>query len=170
MRTAICMTKTRTRTRPRTTPRRGVKPTLDVAIEHATLVRGPAERVFDAFATAEGLDAWFTSGTSLEPHPGGAFTWRWKEWGPDRVTTTSRGEVVAIERPERFVFLWESGNETRTRVEISFEAVADGTVVRLRETGYADTPRGRRAFMNCASGWGEALTLAKFYVEHEIRY
>ena len=77
---------------------------------------------------------------------------------------------MAIDRPRRFVFLWESGNETPTRVAISFTPTKDGTVVRLRETGYSDTPRGRRAFRDCSVGWGEALTLAKMYVEHGIRY
>lgn len=31
-----------------------------------TIVRAEPEEVFDAIATAEGLDAWFTSGTTLE--------------------------------------------------------------------------------------------------------
>jgi uncharacterized protein YndB with AHSA1/START domain len=141
-----------------------------VDIVQATFVRGEPERVFDAFATAGGLDAWFTSGTTLDPRPGGAFLWRWRAWGPDKVTTEAQAKVREFRRPERFVFDWDSGNPKPTRVEITFERAEGGTVVRLRESGYDDSPRGRRAIVNCSGGWGEALTLAKFYVEHGLHY
>ena len=42
--------------------------------------------------------------------------------------------------------------------------------MRLREHGYPDTPEGMAGLMSCATGWGEALTLLKFYVEHGLRY
>ena len=51
-----------------------------------------------------------------------------------------------------------------------FEAVENGAIIRLREYGYEDTPSGRRGILECAAGWGEALTLLKFYVEHGITY
>jgi hypothetical protein len=57
-----------------------------------------------------------------------------------------------------------------TTVEIDFESAESGTIIRLREYGYQDTPSGLRAMLNCAAGWGEALTVWKFYVEHGIRY
>lgn len=57
-----------------------------------------------------------------------------------------------------------------TTVEIDFEPAEGGTVVRVREFGYQDTPSGLKAMLNCAGVWGEALTLMKFYVEHGIRY
>ena len=44
----------------------------------------------------------------------------------------------------------------------------NGTIVRLREAGYYNTPSGIRSMVECAAGWGEALTLLKFYVEHGI--
>ena len=53
---------------------------------------------------------------------------------------------------------------------MAFEAVEDGTIVRLREYGYEDTPSGHQGILECAAGWGEALTLFKFYVEHGITY
>jgi hypothetical protein len=53
---------------------------------------------------------------------------------------------------------------------MDFEAVEEGTVIRLREFGYYDTPSGRAALIECAAGWGEALTLLKYWVDHGIRY
>ena len=138
-------------------------------IRMATLVRAPRERVYDALTQADELDAWFTTGAEVDPRPGGEMVWRWVDWGPDRITTEDRGPVVEARRPDRYVFRWQAvlGGTT---VEIDFEERADGTVLRLREHGYPDTPAGWAAFCESSTGWGEALTLLKFYVEHGIRY
>jgi uncharacterized protein YndB with AHSA1/START domain len=143
---------------------------IDVGINCSTFVRAPRERVYDAFATAEGLDGWFTTGTTMEPRPGGGMVWRWRDWGPDRVTTEAVARILEVRRPERFSFAWDSGDTDPTTVEMTFEEAEGGTIVRLREHGYHDTPRGLRAMLDCAAGWGEALTLAKFYVEHGLLY
>jgi uncharacterized protein YndB with AHSA1/START domain len=133
---------------------------------HETLVRAEAERVYDAFATAEGLDGWFTSGAGVDARPGGEIRFRWKDWGPSRITAEDGGPVLEAERPRRFVFQWSPDDPSyATTVELTFEPVAEGTVVRVRESGYRDTPSGRRKMLECAAGWGEALTLCKFYVE-----
>jgi uncharacterized protein YndB with AHSA1/START domain len=134
-----------------------------------TLVRAPRERVYDAFTQAEELDAWFTTGAEVDPRPGGEMRWRWKEWGPNRVTAEDRGPVLEARRPERYVFGWQEALGGTT-VELDFEEHPEGTVVRLHEHGYADTPEGWAGFSECSTGWGEALTLLKFWVEHGVRY
>ena len=140
-------------------------------IEHSTFVSAAPEQVYDAFTTAEGLDGWFTRGARVDPWPGGEIRFRWVDWGPDRVTAEDGGPVLEARRPERFVFQWYPDNPSYpTTVKVDFQPTADGTIVRLREYGYQDTPTGRKAMINCAAGWGEALTLLKFYVEHGIRY
>jgi uncharacterized protein YndB with AHSA1/START domain len=144
---------------------------LDVEIRHSALIRAEPERVFDAFTTPEGLDGWFTSGAEVDPRPGGEIRFRWVDWGPNRISGEDGGPVLEARRPERFVFQWyPDGPSYPTTVELDFERVLEGTIVRLREHGYQDTPSGRRACLDCAAGWGEALTLLKFYVEHGIRY
>ncbi|MHA2265713.1 MAG: SRPBCC family protein [Candidatus Thorarchaeota archaeon] len=144
---------------------------MDVEIKHSTLVRASPEDVYDAIATTEGLDAWFTKGSEVDAKPGGTILFRWKDWGADKVTLETAGPVVEAKRPERFVFKWHGDNKTYfTTVEIEFQKVDEGTIIRLREYGYQDTPSGRYSFMDCSTGWGEALTLLKFYVEHGIVY
>lgn len=144
---------------------------IDEKISDATLVRATPERVYDGIATAEGLDGWFTTGASVDARPGGEIRFRWKDWGPDRVTVEDGGRVLEATRPTRFVFQWSPDNPSyATTVEIDFEPSERGTIVRLKESGYHDTPSGRRKMLECAGGWGEALTLWKFYVEHGIRY
>jgi uncharacterized protein YndB with AHSA1/START domain len=86
-----------------------------------------------------------------------------------RVTAEDRGTVLEAARPSRFVFGWQA-RLGGTIVEVDFDEHPEGTLVRLREHGYPDTPAGWKQLMDCATGWGEALTLLKFHVEHGIRY
>lgn len=145
---------------------------IDDEIRCSILVAAPRERVYDAFATAAGLDGWFTTGATIDARPGGEIRFRWRDWGPERYTGEDGGPVLEARRPERFAFKWHpDGPDYATTVEIDFEEDrAGGTVVRLRERGYRDTPSGLRRMLDCASGWGEALALCKFHVEHGLRY
>jgi len=138
-------------------------------IHVATLVRARRERVYDALTRADELDEWFTSGAAVDARPGGEMVWRWVDWGPNAYTGEDRGPVLEARRPERFVFQWQVALGGTT-VEIDFAEHRDGTLVQLREHGYPDTPRGWEQHLSCATGWGEALTLLKFWVEHGVRY
>ena len=111
-------------------------------------------------------------GSNRRAAAGGTIHWRWSGWGPDGVTAEDRARVLEARCPERFVFEWHGPRDPDrpSTVEIDFEERDGGTVVRLREHGYPDTPQGREAFADCAAGWGEALTLLEFYVEHGLRY
>jgi uncharacterized protein YndB with AHSA1/START domain len=144
---------------------------IDVEIKQTTLVRAKPEEVYDAIASADGINAWFTVGSEIDARPGGSLTLRWRDWGPDKYNTDSPGKVLEAKRGERFVFTWSSDKpDYVTTIEIDFEPVEEGTIVRLREHGYHDTPSGRAALLECAAGWGEALTLMKYYVEHGVTY
>ena len=57
-----------------------------------------------------------------------------------------------------------------TNVEMTFKEIKDGTLVTVKEYGYEDSKEGHKRCLECATGWGEALTLLKFYVEYGIRY
>jgi uncharacterized protein YndB with AHSA1/START domain len=138
-------------------------------IRVSTLVRASREQVYDALTQAEQLDAWFTTGAEVDACPGGEMVWRWVDWGPDRVTSEDRGPVLEARRPERYVFQWQQ-RLGGTTVEVDFEETDAGTAIRLREHGYPDTPEGWEGFSECSTGWGEALTLLKFYVEHGVSY
>jgi uncharacterized protein YndB with AHSA1/START domain len=118
--------------------------------------------------TADGLDGWFTRGSEVDRRPGGKIVFRWVDWGPDKVTATSECPVLEADVPNRFVFKW--WEDHYTTVELDFEEVEGGTLVSVREHGYEDSEKGHRRCLECATGWGEALTLLKFYVEHGITY
>ena len=82
--------------------------------------------------------------------------------------TRAPGAETVVSIVSRFVFQWG----TRYPSTVSFELHAEhgGTTVRLTESGYPNSSEGRDAMLECASGWGEALTLLKFYIEHGVIY
>ena len=135
-----------------------------------TIVRAEPEKVFDAIATAGGLDGWFTVGTELDPRSGGSLILRWKDWGVEKFSGELRGDVVEHRRPERFAFRWpvDSGGYMTT-VTIDIEAHDEGSVVRLVEGAYDDDDVGVQDMLHRATGWAQALTLMKFWVEHGLR-
>ncbi len=143
---------------------------LDMEIRHRVLIRAAPEAVYDALATGEGIDGWFTAGSEIDGHAGGSYTLRWRDWGVDRIDAEERGPVREADLPRRWSFEWNAHLGSRTTVTFDITPRDDGTVVEVTETGYPDTPEGRMQFVDCATGWGEALTLLKMWLEHGVRY
>ena len=140
-------------------------------IKQTTFIAAPIEKVYDMIASADGWNAFFTTGMELDARPGGKMIWRWRDWGPHFYSIDADAEVVRADRPDLFAFKWYPvGNEIATTIEFKLTAKHGGTVVELTESGYPDTDAGRAMILECASGWGEALTLLKFYIEHGLVY
>ena len=141
---------------------------LEEPIRQVTFIKAPAEKVYDTITSGAGWDAFFTQGAEVDPRPGGKITFRWQDWGPDSYSTSAGGPVLEALRPKRFVFQW--GAKMPTRVTFDLTEEHGGTTIRLTETGYPNTTEGRAMALECAAGWGEALTLLKFYLEHGVVY
>ncbi len=56
------------------------------------------------------------------------------------------------------------------RGERRFEPLGSGTLVTVVESGYTHRENDLKTLIDCASGWDEALTRLKFYVEHGVKY
>ncbi|MCH9032665.1 MAG: SRPBCC domain-containing protein [candidate division Zixibacteria bacterium] len=142
---------------------------LDGKIKQRTFIAAPPDKVYDTITSAQEWDKFFTTEMELEPHAGGKCIFSWKDWGPDKYTLTVPGKVVEAKKPNLFVFMWGAeGSATTIRIEL--KAHSNGTIVTLTEDGYMDTPGGRAMMLECASGWGEAMTLLKFYIERGVVY
>lgn len=144
---------------------------LSEQLETFILIRTTPDRVYDALTTAAGLDAWFTQGSEVDARPGGRIVLRWKDWGHDHYSGEDGGPVIEADRPSVFAFQWHpDGEDAPVTVRFTIREHADGCVVKVTEEGYVDRPSGRRRQLDCAAGWGEALTLCKFYLEHGVVY
>ena len=140
-------------------------------IKHQTFIKATPEKVFDTVTSAKDWDAFFTHGMEIDNKTGGKIIWRWKDFGPNFYTTEAPGKVLITERPCCFAFEWYPvGKDYPTVITFDLTEQYGGTVVRLTEEGYPDTPEGRAMILECASGWGEALALLKFYIERGLVY
>jgi uncharacterized protein YndB with AHSA1/START domain len=145
--------------------------TITTPIQCKTIIKAPLSQVFAALSTSAGWDSWFTHGTVFECVPNSDILLSWKNWGPDSVTLQAKGKLLEC-IPERYLkFMWNYGLEGGpTTVEVFFSLKNHGTLVEIKESGYPQTQSGWEVFVECATGWGEALTLLKIYCEHGITY
>lgn len=140
-------------------------------INHKTYIKVPVEKVYKTISTSQGWNAWFTDETSLVINPDGTgdLRLRWTNFSSENETIEDGGKILEAIPNKRFVFQWSPGEQSST-VTFNFEPYKEGTLVILHETGYTNSERDLKACIDCATGWGEALTLLKIYLEHGIVY
>jgi uncharacterized protein YndB with AHSA1/START domain len=138
-------------------------------VRKSIYIVAPIQKVFDTITDSKHWDRFFTTGMELDPRPGGACNFKWKNFGPDLYSLESPGQVVEIEPPRRFVFEWGRPGE-RTLAQFNLETRGEGTVLSLFEDGYQKTPEGLKSILECSAHWGEVLALIKFYIEAGVTY
>ena len=141
-------------------------------IRHSVYIRAPREKVWAAFTTPKAIDAWWgTRGSEIDLRPGGKLILRWRGWGPEKDINADHECIVReVLPPRRFVYQWGDTADAMTTVEFDLEEREGGTLLRLREHGFAPTTKGRESLMGNSLGWGEVSMLLKFYVEHGVSY
>lgn len=140
-------------------------------INHQTYIKVSIDKVFKTLSTAEGWNAWFTNQTSLhmEQDGTGEIRLKWDGFGQEKLELEDGGRILRAVRDESFVFQWSPG-ELVTTVEFKLEPYQKGTLIMLKEVGYSNSDKDIKACINCAVGWGEAMTLLKIYLEEGIVY
>jgi uncharacterized protein YndB with AHSA1/START domain len=110
-------------------------------IEREVLIEAPVERVWELLTEAEHLGTWFAdAGAEVDLRPGGELVMHWEDHG------SAKGRFERIEPPNELSLRWapfrdpsgdqpEEGNSTL--VEFSLAAEAEGTRVRVVESGFA---------------------------------
>jgi len=93
------------------------------------------DEVFTYLTDPEKYTLWKGQQAELDPRPGGLYRVR---MGPDAVAL---GEYVEVEPPSRVVFTWgwEGSGDVppgSTTVEITLHEDGEGTLIRLRHTGF----------------------------------
>jgi uncharacterized protein YndB with AHSA1/START domain len=130
-------------------------------IEKDTFIKAPAERVWAVLTEPSQVDGWFSPGgpASIDLRPGGVMTLNHGEYG------TFPTLIVTVDPPRHFAYRWASAHPgepateaNSTLVEFFLEPEADGTRLRLVESGFAglDIPAERIATAGYEShdgGW-----------------
>ena len=138
------------------------------AIEREIVLPSTRSEVWDALTTAEGLAGWWWDTVEIDLRVGGVISFGYGEGAyPARV------EVVRSE--ECYVFPWRSFQteegaddvpDLTTRVEFRLEDHPEGTLLKLRETGFVALPEAlaaRTLHLN-ESGWDTELQHLRSYV------
>lgn len=141
---------------------------IEQPIQQKTFINLPIEQVYDAITSPDCWNSFFTSALEIELKVGGKMRFVWENWGPDFYTNDEPCEVVVCDKPSNFTFKW--GKKMVSTVEFNLTSEFGGTVIHVKEYGYPNSDEGISSMLSCASGWGEAVTLLKFYLEHGIVY
>lgn len=128
-------------------------------------VRRPLGRVFKAVHRPEELSAYFTTaGASAPLDAGETVMWDFADFPgafPVRVKRTVKNKSILI--------AWDSAAGGRNDVLFTFKAVTPrATEVRIRESGWPDTPKGRKASYDNCMGWSQMLAALKAWCEHGV--
>jgi uncharacterized protein YndB with AHSA1/START domain len=142
-------------------------------IEREILIAAPVERVWALLTKAEHLGRWFgDAGAEIDLRPGGALTLTWESYG------TVHGRVVDVEPPRRFSYRWavlrdsagtEPGEGNSTLVEFTLHAEAEGTRLRVLESGFdslaAEPAKQSERVEDNRKGWAQELDELRDYAE-----
>lgn len=133
-------------------------------IEHELLVPAPIERVWACFATADGLNAWWTSTAAADPQPGSLCAFGFDE-------NHQWSGIVRVFLPPTAIE-WEM-TETApmpdwqgTRVGARLASEGDGTRLHFYHRGWSDATQHMRIASFC---WATYLRLlGRYCVTGEI--
>ncbi|MDB5775770.1 MAG: vanillate O-demethylase oxidoreductase VanB [Herbaspirillum sp.] len=142
-------------------------------IEKSIHLNAPIDRVWRALTDHTEFGAWFRVKLDGPFSPGQASTGRMTYPGYEHIEW--RATVQKMEAPRLFSFTWhpyaidptlDYSQETPTLVEFLLEAVADGTHLRIVESGFDALPAHRTADalrMN-SGGWDQQMENIKKHV------
>jgi len=138
-------------------------------ILHSVFISAEPKRVFTAITQAGEWNRWFTEESTIDLRVGGYLALKWRNWGPDRIDADDGGKIIAIEQDRRFAFEWSPSGRPTT-VEFLLKPQRTGTRLTVTDSGWQLNAETMEMYMGCATGWGEALTLIKYYVELGVTY
>jgi uncharacterized protein YndB with AHSA1/START domain len=128
-------------------------------------VSRPIGRVFKAVQDPKELSAYFTTGGAKgRLESGKTVTWDFADF-PGAFPV----EVKKVVKNKSILISWASATGGRNDCLFTFKRVSPrSTEVRIRESGWPDTPKGRQAAFGNCMGWSQMLAAMKAWCEHRI--
>jgi uncharacterized protein YndB with AHSA1/START domain len=152
-------------------------PGLDISV----VIRAAPGHVLKAFFDADALGAWWQVARSVTtPRTLGPYALEWtptdfRDQTLGRLGGVFRGTVMQVDAPRGFFvadcfWLPPDGDPIgpmalEVTCSLAGEDVASGTRVRVRQTGFEESPRWRRYYEVVGHGWERALASLKALLE-----
>ena len=142
-------------------------------IEKQILLRAPRARVWRAITDSKEFGAWFQAAITEPFRPGARVQGRITYPGYEHLVAEF---VIEKMEPERlFSYRWhpnavdpdkDYSSEPMTLVEFTLEEVAEGTLLKLVESGFDEIPIARRAeaLKENEQGWAAQMTAIESYL------
>lgn len=143
----------------------------DDLIEREMVFRATRSEVWAALTTAEGLAGWWCESAEIDLRPGGAMV---VDFGADH--GVNQMTVVAVEPEELLVVTWRPFDndpggdqvppDVTTRIEFRLEDHLRGTLLKLRESGFAALPGAlsERSLHENQAGWDTVLAWLRHFL------
>ena len=142
-------------------------------IEQELTIKAPLARVWTALSSATEFGAWFGAKFDGDFEPGVSVRARMESGECSNIEFEIL--IDSVEPPSRFAFRWhphavdpdgDYSAEPMTLVEFLLSEVADGTLVRIVESGFDRLPEDRRevAFRMNSGGWEHQARALTNYV------
>jgi uncharacterized protein YndB with AHSA1/START domain len=128
-------------------------------------IRRPVAQVFEAVVDPAKLSGYFVKSSSGPLAEGSTVSWSFAE-APEPFPVV----VSEVIPNERIRFSWPAEDGAyQTLVEMNFEPLDEtNTMVRIKETGWRETPGGIRASYSNSGGWMHMMCCLKAYLEYDI--
>lgn len=128
------------------------------------VVKAPAEAVWKAWTTSEGITSFFAPEAIVEPRPGGAFFIHMNPYGEPGMKGADDMRVLAVQENRMLSFTWNApphlpeARKQRTVVIVRLLPAAPGeTRLRLTHTGWGDGGEWDQAHAYFDRAWGNVL-------------
>ena len=127
---------------------------------HQITIEAPAEHVFAALTTQEGLRAWWTEDSVVEARPGGM-----AEFGFMERSVVFRMRIDELDAPHRLVWSCVGGPPDWVGTTISFELAALDARKTKVSFLHADAHSEAKAIAERNTTWGCLMRQLKHYLE-----
>lgn len=124
-------------------------------------VNAAPEVVWQALTDARELTQWFPVDARVEPGVGGSI---WISWGEG---ASGEAPITAWE-PNRRLEWTETRGPVKLAVDFRLEPKDGGTVVRLVQSGFGDSPDWDDEFHMVSGGWSYFITHLHWYLTHHL--
>ena len=144
---------------------------MEGAVTRDVLVGVSPERAFDAFVELSDVLSWLADGAVIGPRPGGNWGLGWYADSDSDAGYSSIGQFEVFDPGRRFVVasLMFSTPEGESfgpmRLVVEFEKVAEGTRVRVTQSGIEESGAGAAYRDRLGPGWDRMLRDLKVWLE-----
>ena len=115
-------------------------------------VKADPIEVYRMFTNSSALREWLADTALTTPRAGGRILLGWNDG------YITAGQFTALKPPEEVSFTWRSTEEPDvTKVKVSLQPTAAGTLVKVRHSGFAEGKKSKAAFRALEVAWNRSL-------------